>query len=77
MKIVFLVITYQLILKIKNITVAGMMLQKEFILSKYRQNGFDKSLFSTSSSLWERVGDYALVLVLGVALAIGLFVYVS
>ena len=46
-------------------------------MSKYRQNGFDKSIFSTSPSLLERVGDYVLVLVLGVALAIGLFVYVS
>ena len=46
-------------------------------MSKYRQNGFDKSLFSTSPSLLERMADYALVLVLGVALAFGLFVYVS
>jgi hypothetical protein len=46
-------------------------------MSKYRQNGFDKSLFSTTPSLWERLADYALVLVLGVAFALGLFVYFS
>lgn len=46
-------------------------------MSKYRQNGFDKSIFSTSPSLLERVADYALAIALGVALAFGLFVYVS
>ena len=46
-------------------------------MSKYRQNGFDKSIFSTTPSLRERLADYALVLVLGVALALGLFVYFS
>jgi len=46
-------------------------------MSKYRQNGFNKSLFNTKPLLLERMLDYALVIVLGIAIAFGLFVYFS
>lgn len=46
-------------------------------MSKYRQNGFNKSLFNTKPSLLERVADYALAIVLGVSIAFGLFIYFS
>ena len=46
-------------------------------MSKYRQNGFNKSLFNTKPSLLERAADYALAIVLGIAIAFGLFVYFS
>ena len=46
-------------------------------MSKYRQNGFNKSLFTTKPPLWERFADYALVLALGLGITFGLYIYVS
>jgi len=46
-------------------------------MSKYRQNGFNKSLFNTAPSMLERALDYALALALGLAIAFGLYIYFS
>ena len=46
-------------------------------MRKYRQNGFNKSLFTTKPPLWETIADYALALALGLGIAFGLYIYVS